>query len=125
MIQGLYQLASTLMYSREKHSWIFLLYAFINLGTGIAALVYPHITVLFLIMLMGLTWLATGMLQIIAAFRLRKKFGMKAWLMLIGRGLHSLRIICLAQTRRWSFVFTLANCCIRHCVWNRFIDPGI
>jgi uncharacterized membrane protein HdeD (DUF308 family) len=85
MIQGLCQLASTLMYSREKkHSWIFLLYAFINLGTGIVALVYPHITVLFLIMLIGLTWLATGMLQIIAAFRLRREIRNEGWLMLIG-----------------------------------------
>ena len=76
---------STLLYSREKkHSWIFFLLAFINFGVGIAALLYPHITVLFLIMLMGLTWLATGMLQIIAAFRLRKEIYNEGWLAIIG-----------------------------------------
>jgi uncharacterized membrane protein HdeD (DUF308 family) len=58
--------------------------AFINLGAGIAALLYPHVTVLFLIMLMGLTWLATGMLQIIAAFRLRREIHNEAWLVLTG-----------------------------------------
>ena len=47
-------------------------------------MLYPHITVLFLIMLMGLTWLATGMLQIIAAFRLRKEIYNEGWLAIIG-----------------------------------------
>jgi uncharacterized membrane protein HdeD (DUF308 family) len=85
MIQGFYQLASTLLYSREKkHSWIFFLLAFINLGAGNAALLYPHVTVLFLIMLMGLTWLATGILQFIAAFRLRREIHNEAWLVLTG-----------------------------------------
>jgi uncharacterized membrane protein HdeD (DUF308 family) len=85
MIQGLYQLVSTLFYSREKkHSWIFFLLAFINFGVGMGALLYPHITVLFLIMLMGLTWLATGMLQIIGAFRLRKEIYHEGWLAIIG-----------------------------------------
>ena len=84
LIQGFYQLASTFLFSREKnHSWIFFLLAFINLGAGIAALLYPHVTVLFLIMLMGLTWLA-GMLQIIAAFRLRKEIYNEGWLAIIG-----------------------------------------
>jgi uncharacterized membrane protein HdeD (DUF308 family) len=85
MIQGFYQLASTLLYSGEKkHSWIFFLLAFINLGVGIAALLYSHVTILFLIMLMGLTWLATGILQIIAAFRLRKEIHNEGWLVIIG-----------------------------------------
>jgi uncharacterized membrane protein HdeD (DUF308 family) len=85
MIQGLYQLASTLLHRGEKkHSWIFFLLAFINLGVGIAALLYSHVTVLFVIMLMGLTWLATGMLQIIAAFRLRKEIHNEGWLVIIG-----------------------------------------
>ena len=85
MIQGFYQLASTFLYSREKnHSWIFFLLAFINLGAGIAALLYPHVTVLFLIILMGLTWLATGTLQIIAAFRLRKEIRNEGWLVITG-----------------------------------------
>jgi uncharacterized membrane protein HdeD (DUF308 family) len=85
LIQGFYQLASTFLYSREKkHSWIFFLLAFINLGAGIAALLYPHVTVLFLIVLMGLTWLATGTLQILAAFRLRKEIRNEGWLVIIG-----------------------------------------
>jgi uncharacterized membrane protein HdeD (DUF308 family) len=85
MIQGFYQLASTLLYGRgKKHSWIFFLLAFINLGAGIAALLYPHVTVLFLIILMGLTWLTTGMLQIVAAFRLRKEIHNEGWLVIIG-----------------------------------------
>jgi len=85
MIQGFYQLGSTLLYSREKkHSWIFFLLAFINLGAGLAALLYPHVTVLLLITLMGLTWLATGTLQIVAAFRLRKEIHNEGWLVIIG-----------------------------------------
>ena len=85
LIQGFYQLASTFLYSREKkHSWIFFLLAFINLGADLAALLYPHVTVLLLITLMGLTWLATGTLQIVAAFRLRKEIHNEGWLVIIG-----------------------------------------
>ena len=85
ILQGIYQLTSTLRYhSEKKHSWIFFLLAFINLGAGIAALLYPHVTVLFLIILMGLTWLTTGTLQIVAAFRLRKEIHNEGWLVIIG-----------------------------------------
>lgn len=82
---GILPASSTLLYSTEKkHSWIFFLLAFINLGAGIAALLYPHVTVPFLIILIGLTWLATGMLQIVAAFRLRKEIHNEGWLVIIG-----------------------------------------
>lgn len=85
IIQGIYQLTTTVKYSREKkHSWIFFLLAFINVGAGIAALVYADITVLFLIMLMGLTWLATGILEVIAAFQLRREIHNEGWLPIIG-----------------------------------------
>jgi len=33
---------------------------------------------------MGLTWLATGTLQIVAAFRLRKEIHNEGWLVIIG-----------------------------------------
>jgi len=85
ILQGIYQLTSTLRYhSEKKHSWIFFLLAFINLGAGIVAIVHPHTTVLFLVMLMGLTWLVTGILQIVAAFRLRREIRDEGLLVIIG-----------------------------------------
>jgi uncharacterized membrane protein HdeD (DUF308 family) len=85
LVQGFYLLISTIKHSLELNdSWMFYLLASINLGAGIVALFYPDITVYLLIILMGLTWLATGISQIIAALQLRKEIRNEGWLALTG-----------------------------------------
>jgi uncharacterized membrane protein HdeD (DUF308 family) len=85
ILQGIYLLISTIRLNKEMNcSWIFFLLAFLNIIAGIVSLVFPHITAYFLIMLMGLTWLASGFLEIVAAFQLRKEIRNEGWLALIG-----------------------------------------
>ncbi len=85
ILQGAYLLISTFRYNKQmNHSWIFLLLALSNIFAGIILLIYPRLTAYLLIILMGITWLVTGILEIIAAFQLRKEILNEGWLGLIG-----------------------------------------
>ena len=84
IVQGVYLLISTIRYNKIRESWIFFLLALFNILAGIISLIFPQATAYFLIMLMGLTWAASGVLEIMAAFQLRKEIRNEGWLALIG-----------------------------------------
>lgn len=52
--------------------WLLLLVGLVSLGAGVMAAIHPAITALILVLLMGANALATGVLDIVAAVRLRK-----------------------------------------------------
>jgi uncharacterized membrane protein HdeD (DUF308 family) len=62
------------MHSR-KHAddwWLPLLLGLVGIGAGVIALMHPGLTALILVLMMGANALVTGMLDIVAAIRLRK-----------------------------------------------------
>jgi uncharacterized membrane protein HdeD (DUF308 family) len=60
--------------NRQKDDdwWVMLLLGIVSVGAGVAALVNPGATALLLVLLIGANALVTGVLDIVAAIRLRK-----------------------------------------------------
>src|SRR5690349_3621606 len=60
--------------SRDSDSrwWLLLLLGLVSIAAGIAAVVYPELTALVLVLLMGANALFTGVLDIAVAIRLRR-----------------------------------------------------
>ncbi len=71
----------------DKNWWILLLLVllgFVNVIVGLISIIYPGITALALVMLIGASSLVTGLLQVIFAIRLRKEITNEGWLILGG-----------------------------------------
>lgn len=83
--QGL-SLASAGWQSRadEKNWWILLLIGIINIVAGLVCFFNPGLTAVFLVTLMGLSWLFSGVLEVYAAIKLRKEIDNEGWLILGG-----------------------------------------
>lgn len=60
----------------NRHSdegwWLILLLGLVSIGAGVSAIVYPGLTALVLVLVMGANALVTGVLDIATAIRLRK-----------------------------------------------------
>jgi len=68
----------------EKNWWLILLLGIINIIAGVVCFTKPGMTAIFLVTLMGISWLFTGILEIYAAIRLRKEIDNEGWLILGG-----------------------------------------
>jgi uncharacterized membrane protein HdeD (DUF308 family) len=66
----------------DKGWWLMLLFGVISIGAGVLAVVYPGLTALVLVLLMGANALITGILDIAIAMRLRK-FIHGEWVLII------------------------------------------
>jgi uncharacterized membrane protein HdeD (DUF308 family) len=58
--------------ARDSQWWLLLLLGLVSVAAGVAALVYPELTALVLVLLMGANALFTGVLDIAVAIRLRR-----------------------------------------------------
>jgi len=56
----------------DKGWWLMLLFGLVSIGAGVVAFLYPGLTALVLVLLMGANALITGVLDIAIAIRLRK-----------------------------------------------------
>jgi uncharacterized membrane protein HdeD (DUF308 family) len=56
----------------DDHWWLALLLGLVSLGAGVIAIIHPALTALVLVLLMGANAIATGVLDIAIAIRLRK-----------------------------------------------------
>jgi uncharacterized membrane protein HdeD (DUF308 family) len=68
----------------EKNWWIFLLLGVVNIIAGLVCFLNPGLTAVFLVTIMGFSWLFSGALEIYAAIRLRKEIENEGWLILGG-----------------------------------------
>jgi len=68
---------------REDH-WLLLLEGLIGIGAGLAALRLPELTAVALMFFIAAWALATGVLKIVTAIRLRKEISGEFWLVLSG-----------------------------------------
>ncbi len=62
--------------------WLVLLLGLVSIGAGLIAVFHPELTALVLVLVMGANALITGVLEIIAAIRLRKEI-QSEWLMIL------------------------------------------
>jgi uncharacterized membrane protein HdeD (DUF308 family) len=68
----------------DRPWWALVLGGLISLAAGVAAFVYPRLTALTLVYLIGAWALVHGVFEIVAAVRLRKQIRGEAWLALSG-----------------------------------------
>ena len=68
----------------NKNWWVMLLTGIINIVAGIICIANPGITALFFVVLIGVSWLITGLMEIYAAISLRKEITNEGWLALAG-----------------------------------------
>jgi uncharacterized membrane protein HdeD (DUF308 family) len=57
----------------DEHWWLALLLGLVSIGAGVIAIIHPDLTALVLVLLMGANAIATGILDIALAIRLRKQ----------------------------------------------------
>jgi uncharacterized membrane protein HdeD (DUF308 family) len=62
--------------------WLVLLLGLVSIGAGLIAIFHPELTALVLVLVMGANALITGVLEIVAAIRLRKEI-QGEWLMIL------------------------------------------
>jgi uncharacterized membrane protein HdeD (DUF308 family) len=68
----------------EEHWWMLLLAGLAAIGVGILAMLNPLVTALALVFYLAVWAIATGLLEIGAAIRLRKEISGEIWLVLAG-----------------------------------------
>ena len=66
------------------HRWVFLLEGVVGVAAAILTFLYPGITALVLLFVIAWWALVTGVLEIVAAFQLRKTMANEWWLVLAG-----------------------------------------
>ena len=76
--------ASIRSWSSREDRWLLLLIGLLGMGVGIVTLVAPGLTAIGLLAYVGAWMLATGVLHIVAAIRLRKEVTGELWLVLNG-----------------------------------------
>ena len=82
LFQGIAQVIFAFKSRHDEHYWLLLfIWGIVNSLASIIAIAYPTITAFFLIMVMGATWLITGIVLAVAAIQLRKQIQNEGWLL--------------------------------------------
>jgi len=68
----------------DSNWWVILLLGIVYVIAGIFCFANPGLTAVYLVILMGVSWLITGVLEIYAAISLRKQIANEGWLALSG-----------------------------------------
>lgn len=77
-------IASLQFRSEEVYWWVLMLIGILYIAGGLFAIIFPIASATFVILIMALTWFATGVVEVIAAIRLRKEIENEGWLILAG-----------------------------------------
>jgi uncharacterized membrane protein HdeD (DUF308 family) len=70
--------------TQHDHRWWLLLEGIVGIGAGVVTFVYPDLTALVLVYIIGAWALITGVLELVAAVRLRRIIENEFWLVLGG-----------------------------------------
>jgi uncharacterized membrane protein HdeD (DUF308 family) len=85
LVDGFFALIASISgWSHRDDRWLLLLEGLIGIGVGFATLSAPALTAIALVLFIAVWALATGVLKIISAIRLRKEISGEFWLALSG-----------------------------------------
>jgi len=80
LFQGIAQIVFAFKNRHVEHHWLLLfIWGLVNSLAAILSMAFPAITAFFLIMVMGATWLISGIVLAIAAIQLRKQIRNEGW----------------------------------------------
>lgn len=82
---------------QDEHWWVLLLWGLVGIGVGIITLLAPGITAMALLFYIAIWAVATGVLQIIAAIRLRREISGEWLLILAGLASAVFGVLLMAQ----------------------------
>lgn len=84
-VDGIFLIIKTIgNWGDREDRWLILLQGLLGIGVGIMTLVAPGITAIRLVLYIAAWSLATGVLEIVAAIRLRKEIQGEGWMILSG-----------------------------------------
>jgi uncharacterized membrane protein HdeD (DUF308 family) len=82
---GVLQIQSAVQHKdKTSNWWLWALMGLVNIAGGLLAFFNPGITTIFLVWIVGTTWLVSGALQIYFSIKLRKEIKNEGWLALAG-----------------------------------------
>jgi uncharacterized membrane protein HdeD (DUF308 family) len=81
----------------NEYWWVLLLAGLVGIGVGLVAFIAPGVTALALLFYIALWAIATGILQILAAIRLRREIAGEWWLVLAGLASVAFGLILIAR----------------------------
>lgn len=81
----------------EDHWWVLLLAGLVGIGVGILTFISPGITALALLFYIAVWAIVTGVLQIVAAIRLRKEIEGEFWMVLGGLASVAFGLLVMAR----------------------------
>lgn len=85
LVDGVFSLFAAISgWNHREDRWLLLLEGFLGIGAGFVTLTAPGITAIALVFFIAVWALATGMLRIVAAIRLRKEIKGEFWMILSG-----------------------------------------
>lgn len=85
LTHGVLQIQSAVQHKDTTPNWwLWALMGLVNIVGGLLAFFNPGVTTVFLVWIVGSTWLFTGALQIYFAIKLRKEIQYEGWMALMG-----------------------------------------
>jgi uncharacterized membrane protein HdeD (DUF308 family) len=84
LLDGIFALVAAWNFRSSNRVWVLLLEGLLSLAAGVIAFVSPGITALVLLMVIAGWAILTGILEIVAAIRLRQEIENEVWLGLAG-----------------------------------------
>lgn len=84
LVDGVFGIVAAVKAASDNQRWgLLVLEGIVNIAVGVIAFLWPGLTVLFFVTLMGFWSLVTGVLMIVAAFKLSPEYG-RGWLIFSG-----------------------------------------
>ena len=121
LVDGIGNTVSAIGGRRENEDWwVLLLAGLCGIGAGVLTFFIPGLTALAVLFYIATWAIATGLLEIVAAFRLRKEIEGEFWLALSGLVFDRVRRVAYGPTGGRSALGRLVDRGLRDCVWR---DP--
>jgi uncharacterized membrane protein HdeD (DUF308 family) len=98
LFDGIFGVGAALAGRNEDENWVLLLlWGLVGIGVGLLTLLVPAVTALALLFYIAIWSIATGVLQIAMAIRLRKEISNEFWLILGGLASVAVGVILMAR----------------------------
>ena len=126
LVDGIANVVSAIGGGQEKENrWLLLLVGLLGIGVGVLTFFSPGATALALLFYIAIWSIASGLLWIVAAVRLRNEIEGEFWLALSGLRLDRVWRVARGTTRRGCALGDLVDRGLRNCVWCHSCPAGV